>query len=143
MLLQSRFLSNLAFALGIDLARLKIVSIKPGSTIIDYIIAEDPALTNAALPEPVYTSSGNVDADAKAMLRVGWELCMSLCLCEWLCECLCLIICLGLCLWVRLWSVRCCLDIGRPQGRIPCKATAVCTSSGNVDVDAKAMLRVR
>lgn len=39
-----------------------------GSTILDYVIREDPAVANAPIPEPVFDTSKNVDPATAAYL---------------------------------------------------------------------------
>lgn len=57
------FVANMAYLLGIDPARIRIVSITAGSTVVDYAIAEDPAVADQPLLDPSFDTSGNVDAD--------------------------------------------------------------------------------
>ncbi|GAQ89759.1 hypothetical protein KFL_005590010 [Klebsormidium nitens] len=51
---ENNFVSNLAFVLGIDTTRIKVVSIKAGSVLVDWEIHDDPANFNQALPEPSF-----------------------------------------------------------------------------------------
>jgi hypothetical protein len=66
--MQDRFLANLAFVLGIPPARIKVVRITAGSTVVDYVVTADPALSAAPIPEPSYDTSNNVDPTTAAQL---------------------------------------------------------------------------
>ena len=67
--IKERFLQNLAFVLKIDLSRLKVVSITPGSTVVDYLILEDPKVADAPIAEPKFDTSKNVDPASAALLK--------------------------------------------------------------------------
>jgi hypothetical protein len=67
--IKERFLQNLAFVLKIDLSRIKVVSITPGSTVVDYLILEDPKVAEAPIAEPQFDTSKNVDPVTAALLK--------------------------------------------------------------------------
>lgn len=56
------FLQGLAFVLGIDLKRLHVVSVVPGSAKVDYLVYEEPAAAEQPIPEPKFDTSKNVDS---------------------------------------------------------------------------------
>jgi hypothetical protein len=64
--MQDRFLANLAFVLGIPAGRIKVVRITAGSTIVDYVVTADPALSAAPIPEAAFDTSNNVDPTTAA-----------------------------------------------------------------------------
>jgi hypothetical protein len=54
--------------LGIDVARLRIARVVPGSVLLDLDVLEDPRIANAPIPPPAVDSSRNVDAATAAQL---------------------------------------------------------------------------
>lgn len=67
LLLPSPCLSQ-AFVLGIESSRIKVVRITAGSTILDYLIIEDPAISAAPIAESSFDTSNNVDRETAAAL---------------------------------------------------------------------------
>lgn len=66
---QTKFLQNLAFVLGIEMTRIKIMKVVPGSVVLDYLIIEDPKIANQPIAEPVFDTSRNVDPLTQALLK--------------------------------------------------------------------------
>lgn len=72
-------MTNMAFVLGIDPSRIRIVSVIAGSTrrrgllasgstaTVDYMIVEDPAIANAPMTEKTFDTSKNIDASSSAL----------------------------------------------------------------------------
>jgi hypothetical protein len=59
---------SLAFVLGIDMSRIRIARVVPGSVVLDFDILEDPLIANAPIPAPVVDTSNNVDPSTAAEL---------------------------------------------------------------------------
>lgn len=60
---RSLFLQSLAFLLGIDLTRLQIVSIVPGSAVVKYLVYDDPRTVEQTIPERSYNTGVTMDAE--------------------------------------------------------------------------------
>eukprot|EP00798_Chlamydomonas_sp_ICE-L_P008883 gene8884-3762_t len=69
---QDSFMANLASFLGIDPSRIKIVSIVPGSVVLDYLLYDDPALSAAPIAEVVsFVPAGGVSLDPEDAFKIN------------------------------------------------------------------------
>lgn len=56
-------MQNMAALLGITASRIRIVSVVAGSAIVNYEIAQDPALAEAPIPARTFDTSQNIDSE--------------------------------------------------------------------------------